>query len=74
MKFNFVVFVKNNQSLLEFVEWLHSNKQHYSKFECTTLSGFVVVLVYEGDYEALKQSSQYGTIVVIPRQNGGEAK
>jgi hypothetical protein len=54
MKFNFVVFVKNKQSLLELVEWLHSNRQHCAKFECSTLAGYVVVLVYEGDYEALK--------------------
>jgi hypothetical protein len=73
MKFDFAVFVKNNQSLLELVEWLHSNKQHHSKFECSTLSGFVVVLVYEGDYEVLKQASQYGALIIIPRQ-GGEVK
>jgi hypothetical protein len=72
MKFDFAVFVKNNQSLLELVEWLHSNKQHHSKFECSTLSGFVVVLVYEGDYEALKHSCRCGTIVVISKANGGE--
>jgi hypothetical protein len=74
MKFNFVVFVKNKQSLLELVEWLHSNRQHCAKFECSTLAGYVVVLVYEGDYEALKYASRLGSIVVIPKQNGGETK
>jgi hypothetical protein len=70
--FNFIVVVKNNQSLLDLVEWLHSNKHHYRKFECSTLQGFVVVLVYEGDYEALKQSCKHGTVVVIPKSGGEE--
>jgi hypothetical protein len=73
MRLNFVVFVRNNQLLLNLVEWLHSNKHHYSRFECSAFGGFVVVLVYEGDYEALRQASQYGTLVIIPRQ-GGETK
>jgi hypothetical protein len=72
MKFNFVVFVKNKQALLELVEWLHSNRQHCAKFECSTLAGYVVVLVYEGDYEALKQSCKHGTVVVIPKSGGEE--
>jgi hypothetical protein len=70
--FNFIVVVKNNEALLDLVEWLHSNRQHCAKFECSTLAGYVVVLVYEGDYEALKYASMKGTIVVIPKQNGGE--
>jgi erythromycin esterase-like protein len=72
--FNFIVVVKNNQSLLDLVEWLHSNKHRYRKFECSTLQGLVVVIVHGGDYEALKQSSQKGMVVVIPKQNGGETK
>jgi hypothetical protein len=70
MRFNFVVFCRNNQSLLELIEWLHSNKQHHSKFECSVLQGFVVVLVQEGDYEALKYAVMKGTIVVIPHKGG----
>jgi hypothetical protein len=73
MKFNFAVFVRNNQSLLELVEWLHSNSAHLGRFECSTLKDFIVVLVHDGDYEALRQASQYGIIVVIPR-NGGEGR
>ena len=72
MKFNFVVFLRNNQSLLELVEWLHSNPSHLKRFECTTLSGFVVVIVFEGDCEAFKYASKLGSIVVVPKQNGGE--
>jgi hypothetical protein len=72
VKFNFIVVVRNNQSLLNLVEWLHSNSHHFKKFECSTLGGFVVVLVYEGDYEALKHSCRCGTIVVISKANGGE--
>jgi hypothetical protein len=58
---------------LELVEWLHSNSSHLKKFECSALEGFVVVIVYEGDYEVLKQASQYGSLIIIPRQ-GGEVK
>jgi hypothetical protein len=70
MKFNFIVVTKNNTALLELVEWLHSNPQHFSKFECSTLNGFVVILVYDGDYEALKQACRKETVVVILK--GGE--
>jgi hypothetical protein len=38
------------------------------KFECSTLGGFVVVLVYDGDYEALKYSATKGTIVVVTKE------
>jgi hypothetical protein len=74
MKFNFIVFCRNNRSLIELVEWLHSNSSHLEKYECSTLGGFVVVLVYEGDYEALKQSCMHGTVIVLPKLNGGETK
>ena len=72
MKFNFVVFVRNNQSLLELVEWLHSNSAHLGRFECSTLGGFVVVIIQGGNYEALKYAVTKGTIVVVT--NGGDKK
>ena len=70
MKFNFAVFVRNSQSLLELVEWLHSNSSHLKKFECSSLGGFIVVLIHEGDYEALKYAATKGTIIVVT--NGGD--
>jgi hypothetical protein len=73
VKVDFIVVTKNSQDLLDLVEWLHCNPSHYRKFECSALTSFVVVLVYEGDYEALKYSSTKGTIVVIPH-NGGEVR
>jgi hypothetical protein len=42
------------------------------RFECSTLGGFVVVIIQGGDYEALKHAATKGTIVVIT--NGGEEK
>jgi len=72
LKFNFVVFCRNNETLLELVDWLHSNSSHLRRFECSTLGGFVVVIIQGGDYEALKHAATKGTIVVIT--NGGEEK
>jgi hypothetical protein len=74
VKFNFIVFCHNNQPLLELIEWMHSNSSHMKRFECSTLGGFVVVLVCEGDYEALKKACMHGTVVVLSKPNGGEAK
>jgi hypothetical protein len=53
---------------LELVEWLHSNSSHLKKFECSALEGFVVVIVWDGDYEALKYSTTKGTIVVVTKE------
>jgi hypothetical protein len=67
MKINFVVLVKNSNKLLDFLEYLHSNPQHYSRFHCHPISNFVVVLVYEGDDKVLGEAVRLG-IVVIPQQ------
>ena len=68
MKFNFVVFVRNNNPrLLHFVEYLHCNPQHLARFHCHPLNNFVVVFVYEGDDKVLLEAVRVG-IVLIPQQ------
>jgi hypothetical protein len=67
MKFNFVVFVRNNSRLLQFVEYLNCNPSHFARFHCHSVGHFVVIFVYEGDDKVLIEAVKSG-IVLIPQQ------
>jgi hypothetical protein len=67
LKLNFVVFIRNSTALLNFVEYLHYNPSHFSRFHCHSIDNFVVVFVYEGNDKVLEEAVRVG-IVVIPQQ------
>jgi hypothetical protein len=64
VKCNFAVFVKNSSQLLSFIEYL-SNRYRFTVHPFNSI--VVVVLVYEGDDQALREAVKSG-IVIIPQQ------
>jgi hypothetical protein len=65
VKFNFVVFMRNNSRLLQFVEYLHCN---HHRFTVHPFNSLVVVFIYEGDGKVLEEALRVGVVLIIPQQ------